>query len=429
MDEQGKLKKASQHLYTFLISKMIGTLGSHIYAFGISMYILTITGSSFSFAMNILLSYLPRTVVSPIAGLLGDRFPRKALVLGGQAGVIVSVGTLLIYTYISGLSLIAIYVTTVFISIFSSFSSIAFSASIANLVNEERLQKAMSFNQLSQSIAGVGGPVFGGLLYGFVSMELFLLLFVIAAVITLVLESTMDFSLYKPSQLNEEHEKETMLQGFKAGFSYVNKQQVLRSLLWTALWLNLFFTSINIGGDFILVTIFNMDSTLVGLTEAGAAIGMFVASIYFASRSNVKHPLRFMKRSLLGMSSLIIFAAVPLLISFTNTVTFLFYFMIMLLFGALSVLTNTPFGVMLQLTVEEQYRGRVFGIVEMMAMSMMPIATILYGFLFDILPAEWILIVSGCILIGCVMLLLRSSIIEAAHPELKKVNNEVVEAS
>ncbi|AWE07115.1 MFS transporter [Lysinibacillus sp. 2017] len=420
MNEQLKHKKATYHLYTFLVSKMIGSLGSHVYAFGISMYILSLTGSSLSFATNILLSYLPRIIFSPIAGLIGDRIPRKWLVLGGQAGVILSISTLLFYTHTVELSLIAIYITTVFNSIFSSFSSVAFSASIANLVDEARLQKAMSFNQLAQSISGIGGPVFGGMLFGFVSMEIFLAAFIVAAVITLSLESTMNFTLYKKAAITNDGQKETMFQSLKAGFRYVSKQHVLRSILWTALWLNLFFTSINIGGDFILVTILKLDPTLIGFTEAGAAIGMLITSIYFATRSNVKFPLVFVKRTLLLMSSLILIAAIPLFFHFSTILNFTFYFILMLLFGSLGVLTNTPLGVMLQLSVEEEYRGRVFGIVEMMSMSMMPVGTLLYGFLYDILPAEWILIVSGMILIICVLLLLRTSIIEMAHPELKK---------
>ena len=426
MNEQLKQKKATYHLYTFLVSKMIGSLGSHVYAFGISMYILSITGSSLSFATNILLSYLPRTIISPLAGLLGDRIPRKWLVLGGQAGVILSVSTLLFYTHTVELSLLAIYLATVFNSIFSSFSSIAFSASIANLVDEARLQKAMSFNQLSQSISGIGGPIFGGMLFGFVSMEIFLAAFIVAAVITLSLESTMNFTLYKKTAATNDVQKETMLQGLKAGFSYVGKQKVLRAILWMALWINLFFTSINIGGDFILVTILKLNPTLIGFTEAGAAVGMLVTSIYFASRSNVKQPLVFVKKSLLLMSSLILVAAIPLFFQFSTLLNFSFYFIVMFLFGVFGVLVNTPIGVMFQLSVDEEYRGRVFGIVEMMSMSMIPIGTLLYGFLYDFLPAEWILIVSGMILIACVLLLLRTSIIEMAHPELKKQQTKQV---
>ncbi len=426
MNEQVMHKKATYHLYTFLISKMIGSLGSGVYAFGISMYILSLTGSSLSFATNILLSILPRTIIAPIAGLLGDRMPRKWLVLGGQAGVVLSVSALLLYTNMVDLSLMAIYMATFFNSIFSTFSSVSFSASIANLVDGERLQKAMSFNQLSYSLSGIGGPVFGGMLFGFASMSIFLVIFIIASIIALVLEATMNFTLYK-KESDAPAEKETMLQSLKAGFTYVNKRRVIRSILLTALWLNLFFTCMNIGGNYILLTILQLDPTLIGIVEAGMAIGMLVMAIYFATRSNVKFPLLLVKRSTLLMAVLVILAALPLFVHFSNSVNFIYYFILMLLFGALGVITNTPIGVMLQTSIEEEFRGRVFGIVEMMAMSMMPLGTLIFGILYDIIPAQYILLVSGSILVLIVLTLLRRSVIEMAHPEFKKQQEQGIE--
>lgn len=424
MNEQQKLKKATYHLYTFLVSKMIGALGSHVYSFGISMYILSMTGSSLSFATNIILSYLPRTIMSPIAGLLGDRFPRKWLVLGGQTGVILTVSGLLLYTHEFGLSLMAIYIATVFNSIFSTFSGVAFSASIANLVDEARLQKAMSFNQLSYSISGIGGPIFGGMLFGFVSMEMFLIIFICTAVMTLMLESTMNFILYKKEKINDNAEKESMFESFKAGFRYVNTKPIIKAILWTALWLNLFFTAINVGGDYILLTILNLDPKYIGFTEAGGAVGILITSIFFASRATVKFPLLTVKRSVFTSSLVVILSALPLIVTFSALMNFIYYLIIMFLFGALGVITNTPLGVLMQTSIEEEYRGRVFGIIEMMAMSAMPVGTLVFGILYEFIPAQYILIVSGLILIGIVLLLLRPSILEMAHPELKKAKLE-----
>lgn len=424
MNEQQKLKKATYHLYTFLISKMIGALGSHVYSFGISMYILSMTGSSLSFATNIILSYLPRTIMSPIAGLLGDRLPRKWLVLSGQTGVILSVSSLLVYTHEFGLSLIAIYIATVFNSIFSTFSGVAFSASIANLVDEARLQKAMSFNQLSYSISGIGGPIFGGMLFGFVSMEMFLIIFICAAVITFMLESTMNFVLYKKETVNENTGKESMFESFKAGFRYVNSKPIIKAILWTALWLNLFFTAINVGGDYILLTILNLDPKYIGFTEAGGAIGVLITSVYFASRATVKFPLLTVKRSVFASSIVVILSALPLMITFSAMMNFVYYLIVMFLFGALGVITNTPLGVLMQTSIEEEYRGRVFGIIEMMAMGAMPVGTLVFGILYEFIPAQYILIVSGLIMIGIVLLLLRPSILEMAHPDLKKAKVE-----
>jgi len=428
MNETIKLKKATYHLYTFLVSKMISSLGANVYSFGMSMFILSITGSALSFAANLIFSIIPRTILAPIAGILVDKFSRKTIVLTGQAGIVLTILGLLTYSLIFGLSIPAIYVTTVFYSICSTFTGIAFSASIGNLVDEERLQKAMSFNQLSLSIAGIGGPVVGGMLFGFFNIEMFLIINVIAYAIAFLLEATMDFKLYSKNQeQSSEVKKESMMSSLKEGLSYLKTKPVVLSLLWVLLLLNMFFTAVNVGLSFILVNILKIEYSLIGIIEAGSAIGMLLFSIYFATRSNVKYPLLFSKRSILGMSLLVSAIAVPLLITFSSSVNFIYFFIVMFLFGSFGVLTNTPIGVLLQKEVEENYRGRIFGILEMVAMGMMPLGTLIFGILYDIIPAQYILIVSSITLVAIVIIFLRRSVIELAHPELKNKQNAKVD--
>jgi len=428
MNETIKLKKATYHLYTFLVSKMISALGANVYSFGMSMFILSITGSALSFAANLIFSIIPRTILAPIAGILVDKFSRKTIVLTGQAGIVLTILGLLTYSLIFGLSIPAIYVTTVFYSICSTFTGIAFSASIGNLVDEERLQKAMSFNQLSLSIAGIGGPVVGGMLFGFFNIEMFLIINVIAYAIAFLLEATMDFKLYSKNQeQSSEVKKESMMSSLKEGLSYLKTKPVVSSLLWVLLLLNMFFTAVNVGLSFILVNILKIEYSLIGIIEAGSAIGMLLFSIYFATRSNVKYPLLFSKRSILGMSLLVSAIAVPLLITVSSSVNFIYFFIVMFLFGSFGVLTNTPIGVLLQKEVEENYRGRIFGILEMVAMGMMPLGTLIFGILYDIIPAQYILIVSSITLVAIVIIFLRRSVIELAHPELKNKQNAKVD--
>ncbi|WP_238323745.1 hypothetical protein [Planococcus donghaensis] len=50
-----------------------------------------------------------------------------------------------------------------------------------------------------------------------------------------------------------------------------------------------------------------------------------------------------------------------------------FFFLLMLIFGISNAFVNTPIGIMMQKDVAEECRGRVFGILESMAMAMMPL--------------------------------------------------------
>ncbi|MBO1912494.1 hypothetical protein J4G37_47810, partial [Microvirga sp. 3-52] len=134
MNEALKLKRATHNLWTFTTSKIISSFGAQVYAFAISFYILQLTGSATSFATNLICNILPRALITPFVGYVADRYSRKMIVILAQIATTLAIGGLLAVTLTSGLSLIAIYSTTVILSITSTFSGVAFTSSITGLV-------------------------------------------------------------------------------------------------------------------------------------------------------------------------------------------------------------------------------------------------------------------------------------------------------
>ena len=420
MEEVLKLKRATYHLWTFTISKMISSFGAQVYAFAISFYILQLTGSASNFALNLICSILPRTLVAPFAGYAADRYSRKMIVIVAQIATTLAILGLLIVSLRADLSLVAIYTTTVVLSLASTFSSVTFSSSITGLVDEGRIQKAMSMNQMSISFAAIGGPALGGLLYGAVPMPVFLVMYMVASIIAVILESTMNFTLFaKRKEVVEGEEKEPMLQSMKEGLRYLKNQPILKAIVWISLFINFLFGAYMVGYSFILIEKLKVASEHFGLTEGAFAVGMLVLSVYFSTRKEVKYPLLLSKRSIVIMGVLMGAVALPLIFSMSYNITFGYYTVLMFCLGAAMIITNTPMQVMMQKMIEDDYKGRVFSIIETMAMALMPLGTVIYGFLYDLLPAEGILIVSSLLLIAVVLILARPSVIRTAHPELK----------
>jgi len=422
MDEAAKYKKATYHLWTFTASKLIAMLGTNVLSFGISLYILAMTGSATSFATNMICSVLPRALVAPLAGHVADNYSKKRTILLAQAGTILTVGGLLLYTETVGMSVYAIYVATVFNAICSAFSGVTFSSAIATLINPERLQRAMSFNQLSVSIAAIGGPVIGGMMYGFFSMKVFLIVNMIAYSIAFLLEATMNFNLY--STRGEDVKKEKIWEGLTSGFRYIKQQKVIKTVMWMSLWINLFFSAIVVGGTYIIIELLKVKSAHFGFIEASGAFGMLIASIYFATRAEIKVPLRFSKISLLLLASSLSLAVFPLLMKLSYLTIVIFYIVIYFIFAIFEMGINMPIGVYMQKLISEEYRGRVFGLMETMAMSMMPIGMMVYGILYDTLPATAILLSTSAIIVTITLVLLRTSVLKEAHPEF--YNKEIV---
>src|SRR5690606_26177576 len=302
MDTTLKLKKATYHLWTFTISKIISSFGAQVYAFAISFYILQTTGSATSFAMNLICSILPRTIVAPFAGYVADNFSRKKIVILAQIATTLAISGLLIVSITSGLSLVAIYITTCILAVTSTFSGVTFSSSITGLVDEARIQKAMSLNQISISFAAIASPAIGGLLYGYVSMPVFLMCYIVASSITIILESTMDFKLYANRKEVSETDKESVFQSIKMGIQYLKTQDVLMAIIWISLFINFLFGAFQVGYSYILIDQMKMASQHFGFTEGAFAVGMLLMSIYFSIRKEVRFPLLVTKRGILGMA-------------------------------------------------------------------------------------------------------------------------------
>ncbi len=425
VDDSLKLRKATYHLYTFTISKLISSFGAQVYAFAVSFYILQITGSATSFATNLICNILPRTLAAPFAGYLADRYSRKVIVIISQIATTLAIGGLLLVTVTNGLSLISIYVTTCILSLTSMFSGVTFSSSITGLVDKDRIQRAMSLNQISISFAAIGGPAIGGLLYGAVSMPIFLVIYMVASSIAVILEATMNFNLFSTrKQVEEGEQKEPMWQSIKAGVAYLKLHPILLTMIWISLLVNFLFGAFEVGYSFILIEKLKMASQHFGSTQGAFAIGMLLMSIYFSIRKEVRFPFLLSKRGIIAMGLFMGGTSLPLLILLSYNMVLVYYLVLMFCFGAMVIIVNTPIQVLLQKKIDDEYKGRVFSIIETCAMALMPLGMVIYGFLYDIFPPQWILLLSSAILIAIVLILARPSIIRKVHPQIAE--NEVV---
>lgn len=299
------------------------------------------------------------------------------------------------------------------------FSSVAFTSSITGLVDEARIQKAMSLNQMSVSFAAIASPAVGGLLYGVISMPLFLVLYMTASTIAIILEATMKFTLFSNSKAEtEEKPKESMWQAMSAGVSYLKLQPILMTIIWIALLVNFLFSAYQVGYSFILIEKLKMLSTHFGFTEGAFAVGMLLLSIYLSIRKEIRFPLLISKRGIILMGVIMGGATLPLLFSLSYNVMFGYFIILQLGLGACIVVINTPTQVMMQKQIADEFKGRVFSLVETVAMALSPLGMVLYGFLYDVFPAEWVLLLSSGVFLGVVLTLLRPAVIRKVHPEL-----------
>lgn len=412
MQDENKLKRATDNLWIMIISNFISSFGSQIYAFAISFSILHITGSATNFATNILFSVIPRILASPFAGYVTDRFSRKKMIIVSHLVTILTILFLLGFSLTIGLTLPVIYAGTFVFSLVATFSDIGFSSSISGLIDEKRLQRAISLNQMVDSFASITSPIIGGILYALVSISIFLVIYLIGTVIVTVLIFTMTFHLFTNTEESEKEEKEeSMLESFKEGIAYVKRRPIIISIISVAFMANFFLGTFQVGYSYVLIDLLQFPSEHFGLVQSGFSIGMLLFSLYLSMRKEFRYPL-------IVMALAIACFPLPLLILFNYWIMVGFYIVLAFIFGGMIILTNTPLGVMMQKTVDDAYKGRVFSIMGIGAQSLIPVGLILYGFLYDHFPAPPVLFISSILLIVLTLYLIRPGIIKRAYPEL-----------
>jgi len=416
MEESLKLKRASYNLWTFVTSKMISSFGAQVCTFAISFYILSVTGSATSFAALLICNIIPRTILAPFAGYIVDTFSKKKVVIIAQIAATLTLGILFLYSTIVGFEIWIFYVGTTILSVCGTFSGLAFTASISSLINKERLQQAMSLNQMAMSFSAIGAPVIGGWIYGFIDLTTFFLIYFIASFIALILESTMDFKLYSVLKGNKEKEKEKIWESIKLGFVYLKSKQVVMTIITVALFINFLFGSFEVGFSYVLIQELKISEEKFGLINGTFAFGMLVMSIILSKRKPFKYPLVISK--IFIMSTAIYFTLIPLPLLITIPADFLIYYymILMFIFGANMILVNMPIGVVMQTTIDEQFRGRVFSIMDTFGTALLPIGMILFGFLFDVVPAQIVFISIAILVVFSMSYLMRRSVVEKAYP-------------
>lgn len=397
----------------FLVGKLVSLLGSRMMSFAIGLYVLNITGSGMNFAFTMILSTIPAIILSPIAGTIADRSNRKFIVVLMDA----LSGILLVGIFITsrayGLSLMLIYISIFFLSVFSTFFSVAMEASIPTIVDEKRLIKINSYNSSISSLASILGPVLGGIVYGFINIETFIVLNGISLILSAISEMFIDFKLgAKEKNYNLSNQKRSIFTDMKEGFTYIKTKKVIFSTLIFSIYINFAFSAYMVALPYIVNTELGLTSEQYGFIQAAFAVGSLLFSLLFSTLSDQKSKYFYIILSMVIISFLMMATGVPSLKFFKSIEPFilLVYFILLnFIIGSALIFVNLPFFIMLQKQTPDEYRGRVNGLLGTMSLSISPIGMLIGGILIDSLPSLILPLICGILFLILTMVLYKKA--------------------
>jgi MFS family permease len=145
--------------------QMVSTIGSYMTVFALMIWVWQQTGSATTLALITFFSQLPRIFVTPIAGIVVDRFNRKHLIILGD--IIALLCTLAVggLFWFEQLQIWHLYITVALYGCFGQLQTLAYSASIAMLVPSDQYTRAESMVAGVNYGAAIFSPILAGSLY------------------------------------------------------------------------------------------------------------------------------------------------------------------------------------------------------------------------------------------------------------------------
>lgn len=395
-----------RNLYLFTMGKAVSILGSSIYAFVISLYVLKLTGSALNFATTLMLSVIPMIIVSPIAGVVADRVPKKWLVVGMDllSGLLFLL--LFMYTRRTNLSLLAIYSSTALLTVFTTFFAIALEASKPSLVSPQKLVRLNSLSKLIDSSSAILGPVVGGLVFALFDIRLFILFNGLSFLFSAFTEWFMVYEApmkateeLQPQALTDEdaqkHATKRSMPSFwvdlREGWHFFSKNQGLLELFFLFVCLNfLLGFSINVPEPYIINQVLKMSPKEYGLINSMFPIGLTLGTL---TVEQVMKRISY-KKLLIGANGAMALLAgslgLPLLLGMDTGVCLVYFSALNLLLGIGIAYVDVPIMTIMQTEIPRHLLGRVMSLVMSLVKVILPVALIVSGLLLNLMPVALI---------------------------------------
>ena len=399
-----------RNISLFLTSQTISLFGSMLVQYAMMWYITLSTKSGMMMTVFILCGFLPTFILSPVAGVWADRYNRKQLIM--LADSLIAIATLILAVlFLLGYDAIWLLFVMAAVRAFGTGIHMpAVGAILPQIVPKDQLTKVNGINGSIQAIMMFVSPIVSAALLGVTTIEVIFFIDVITATIAVF---TLLFFLKIPVHEKAADKQTTSyFSDFKLGLHYVKNHKFLKSFfLFFALFFVLmapasFLTPLQVTRSF------GDDVWRLSAIEIAFSIGMMIGGGIIASWGGFENRIK-----TLGFASVIMGLCTLALGVVPN---FWIYFAFMLLFGVAMPIFNTPANVLLQEKVEEDFLGRVFGVMGMISTSMMPLGMLIFGPIADFLKIEWLLIGTGILItVLAIFLWQNKTLIEAGKPSTK----------
>ena len=375
-----------------VIGQIISLFGNAILRFALPLYLLRKTDSSSLFGAVTACSFIPMVIFSLFGGVIADRKNKRNIMVTLD---FTTAAVILIFSFALGkVSLVPLMIAVLMIlyGIFGIYQP-AVQASIPLIVEKQFLMQGNAVINMVSTLAGLLGPITGGVLFG--AFGIMPILFISAG--CFVFSAVMEIFIYIPFEKNIDGKSILGAVGsdLSDSFKFIkNQKPIFLSVLGIVALINLILSAMMIVGiPIIVVQILGMSDTALGITQGAMGLGGLAGGI-IAGAAAEKLRLRNGYVFLIICSLAAAFMGISLFEAAPKNVG---YFVITVIsFGAMCA--STMFNVSMMTAVQQQtptnLLGKIMAVTIAVSSCSQPVGQAVYGILFDVFSDKpyWVMI-------------------------------------
>ncbi|MDR0446331.1 MAG: MFS transporter [Oscillospiraceae bacterium] len=375
MESQQKHPSGRAGIALYLTSQIVSLLGSSLAQCVVFWHITLVTGSGSMMTIAMIAGFIPTFIVSPFAGIWADRYDRKKIIMLSDALVALATLALFILFRLGYDSVWFIIGAMAVRGLGQGIQQPATVALLPQLVSQDKLMRVNSIMSSAQSIMMLISPALGGVLFAAFPIEITFGVDVVTAAIAICIL----YFFVKTGEREPREPSEDKTSGYfsdlKLGLQYIAKHSFVGRLFAYMIPLSLLIAPVAILFSLHITQKFGADAAMLAINDSIFAVGMLGGSALMMVWGGFK------RRQLTiavgcGIMSIgtILYGIVP---------NFKLFAAVTALLGFSMQLFNTPWTVMVQEHVDNEYLGRVMSLSSMINTLGMPLGLIVFGPLAD----------------------------------------------
>jgi DHA3 family macrolide efflux protein-like MFS transporter len=263
----------------------------------------------------------------------------------------------------------------------------AISALTPEVVPTDKLMKVSGIDNSIRSLILLISPALGGVILNYFSMEIAMMIDVITAII-----GTVFLLIIKivDTNLNRDKKVASYFKDLSEGFKLVIKNRLIRNL---NLFYFIFFfliTPAAMLSPLFITRKFGEEVWRLTFNEIAFSSGTMIGGLLIASWGGFKNKL-------ITVTFAEMMIGLAILMTGFN-IGFIVFLVMILVTGIFVPLISSPSVVLMQESVENEYRGRVFGFFNIIANSAFPLGMAFFGPLADYIKIETLFIITGVLI-------------------------------